>query len=173
MNGLTETTTFNNRLQVSGITAAVNGQGPPLSLAYSYCPDYSASCASNNGNLWQQIITRQNTPQGATQSWIEQYGHDGVNRLLTASEGSSSWSQTYNYDAFGNRAVSGTIPNLDWTPTDILKFTNNQWIRGAGDHYDTAGYMKTIASASSTGTPSSAFTFDAENRMISSNMMNL
>ena len=88
------------------------------------------------------------------------FSYDAFNRLWTAAEtgGSSEWSQTYGYDAFGNRAVTGGyIPNSGLTPTAIAQFTNNQWL-GTGVSYDLAGNQKTL--------PSRTFTYDAENRVI-------
>src|SRR5690349_3393594 len=89
----------------------------------------------------------------------EHFSYDAVNRLCTATEaGSGGWSQTYGYDAFGNRAVTaGYIPNSGLTPTAIAQFTNNQWL-GSGVSYDAAGNQKAL--------PSRSFTYDAENRVI-------
>jgi len=163
-NGTTETTNFNNRLQVYSMAAT--GTGVSLSLGYSYCADYSSSCTTNNGNVFQQTITRSGT------TWTQQFTYDGVNRLQTAAE-LSSWSQNYNYDNYGNRIVSsGTKPNPDWTPTDLTKYnSSNQWVRGNGDQYDVGGNMIKIASNTSPGVASSTFTYDAENRLTSANMM--
>src|SRR5258708_917123 len=49
-NGVAETTTFNNRLQVQTISAAT-ASSTLLTLGYAYCPNGGPTCATNNGNL--------------------------------------------------------------------------------------------------------------------------
>jgi YD repeat-containing protein len=142
-NGLLESTTFNSRLQPIQIAA-----GSLLTLGYVY------TSGSNNGNVASTSIVRPGLSLSQT------FSYDATNRLWTAVEtgGSSEWSQTYGYDAFGNRAVTaGYIPHSGLTPTAIAQFTNNQWL-GSGVSYDAAGNQKTL--------PSRSFTYDAENRVI-------
>ena len=122
--------------------------GSLLSLGYGY------NSGSNNGNVASATIARPSL------SLSQSFTYDAANRLLTASEtgGSGDWSQTYGYDAFGNRAVTaGYIPNSCCTPTAVAQFTNNQWL-GTGVSYDAAGNQKAL--------PSSSFSYDAENRVI-------
>ncbi len=73
-------------------------------------------------------------------------------------ETSGQANQTYGYDQFGNRTVSGWIPYAGQTPTSGASFPNNQWAAGNGVTYDAAGNQTGITSANRT------FTFDAENR---------
>ncbi len=74
--------------------------------------------------------------------------------------GSSEWNQTYSYDQWGNRAVSGNyIPNAYATPSALAQYSNNQWL-GPSAAYDGAGNQTSL--------PSRTFTYDAENRVIAS-----
>lgn len=97
---------FHNLQQLSGITFT-GAQSWTASMSYdrtTNCPANAAQC--NNGNLMSATL------QGRAQT----YTYDAINRLKTAGEG-SSWSQTFVYDASGNRAVV-LGPNTDGaTPT--------------------------------------------------------
>ena len=93
---------------------------------------------------------------------------DPSNRISTASE-DSGWTQNYAYDQYGNRAVSGYMPNANMTPSALAQFTNNHWIRGTGDVYDSSGNQTGLASNNAPSLSSATMTYDAENRMITSN----
>jgi YD repeat-containing protein len=127
-----------------------------LSLNYYSCPCNRTSCATNNGNLQSSGLA---VPLNVTQA----FGYDKVNRLTSAQEtggGSSEWNQTYTYDQWGNRAVSGNyIPNAYATPAALTQYSNNQWL-GTDASYDNNGNQNSL--------PSRAFTYDAENRLITS-----
>ncbi len=93
------------------------------------------------------------------------FQYDGLNRLTSATEATNvatpvtQWKQEYSYDQWGNRAVSGFIPNPYATPTALTQYANNQWY-GSGVGYDLAGNQSSL--------PSRTFTYDAENRVIAS-----
>ena len=70
-NSLIETTTYNPRLQETGITA-----GSLLTLGYGYCS------TNNNGNVLSESITDGSTNATFSQGYI----YDGVNRLELAAE---------------------------------------------------------------------------------------
>jgi RHS repeat-associated protein len=147
-NGVTETTTYNNRLQAQQIQA-----GSLLTLGYGYG-------TANNGNVQSQTITRGGSV------WAQTYGYDGVNRLTSASEaGTGTWSEGYGYDAFGNRWLASRLglPGVTAeTPTGQSWYANtpvNNQVVGWG--YDGAGNLASIAG----GVRSSSY--DAENRMTS------
>ena len=77
--------------------------------------------ASNNGNLLGQRI------RTGTLDLRQAYSYDSLNRLTGASEsgGGTAWSQTYAYDRFGNRAVTGTAsyrPQATLTPQALTSF---------------------------------------------------
>ena len=69
--------TDNERLQPSSITAS-SGGSVLLGLNYNYKPNNDAT--KNNGNLWQQTISR---------------------------SGGGSWTQTYGYAELGGRVLAG------------------------------------------------------------------
>ena len=157
-NSVVETTSYSaNRQQATGVTAA-SGAGTLLSLGYSYCATYAATCSSNNGNVWQQTMAR---PAG---SWTQAYGYsDGLNRLNSVAETGigTGWSEGYTYDAFGNRWVSSTNEQTltAETPTASSWFGSNNRIIGWG--YDSAGNITSVSSMQR------MFTYDAENRQTS------
>ena len=134
--------------------------GTQLTLQYYYCPNGGSSCTSNNGNLLRQRIT---TPALAlTQDYTYT---DGFNRLTSGTETNSQqqvmWSQTYQYDAYGNRAVTaGYIPYPGLTPTSLSQFTQNR-VTGSEISYDNAGNLLSMPG-------SRGYSYDAENRVKSS-----
>ena len=67
-------------------------------------PNCSASgSANNNGNVLRQMI------QAPSLSLTQVFTYDALNRLASGSEsgGGTAWTQTYGYDQYGNRAVTG------------------------------------------------------------------
>ncbi len=117
-------------------------------LTYNYGPS-----STNNGNLRSQTILA----LAKTQT----YTYDPLNRLKTADE-PRDWSQTYDYDRFGNRAVTaGYLPNPTLTPQSLSAFdpTTN---RLTASQYDAAGNQTRDAAART-------FTYDAENRQVTFN----
>jgi len=164
----------NSRLQITGVrlglassgTYCQNGQGgsgssgDPLVLNFSY-----GSSRYNNGNVTSQtIVTSQHL--NVTQN----YTYDAYDRLASAAEG-SFWLQTYGYDAYGNRWVdpnhSTGITLMPFTPlgSNYFDSSNNNRLSfpsstGVAVSYDLTGNL--------TGIGGSTYTYDAENRQISS-----
>src|SRR6202011_2440933 len=106
-NGLLETTGYNARLQPLSIGATLGGASY-LGLQYRYCPDFSDvdaqhTCSANNGNMWRQIVGFDAIGPASGFAETQTYTYDRLNRLTGAS--AAGWSQTYLYDAFGNRAL--------------------------------------------------------------------
>ena len=101
---------------------------------------------------------------------------DPAKRLSLASE-TSGWAQTYNYDAFGNRAVAAGsyMPNEGFTPSgtvaSVFPASNNRLVRGAGDSYDGAGNQTAWATVPPSAS-GSWFTYDGENRLLTANVAN-
>jgi RHS repeat-associated protein len=160
LGALTEQTCYNNRLQAVGIRLGsgamplCGNSADVLNLSFNY------GTTNNNGNLLSQTIMR----PGST--WTESYTlYDGMNRLTSAAEG-TAWSQTYLYDGYGNRAVSGTstIPNPYATATAITQFANNRWL-GTGAAYDNNGNQ--------TALPARSYAYDGENRLASTQGPNI
>lgn len=158
-NGEWEHTNFNNRLQPTQIGLGTSGTDSSI-LRLDY--EYTSSCQTgNNGNVLKQTITA--TGLSLTQN----YCYESLNRLSSASENSgSNWTQNYDYDRYGNRAVnpsSTLIPSPTLTPQSLNNFstaTNRITLSGFG--YDAAGNLKNDPT-----TAANAMVYDAENRQVS------
>jgi len=108
-NGLVETALYNNRQQMTSLTA-IKDAVPRLTLGYGY------PTGQNNGNLASQSIA------DTTGSWQQTYTYDSFNRLTHAAE-ANSWSETSSYDRWGNRWVSASSFPLNLaTPTAATQF---------------------------------------------------
>ena len=153
---LTETWTYNNRLQPSAITVGTGGSAFGASLYY--CPSKAASCTTNNGNLRTATLTVPSVDQNFT--------YDHLNRLSTAAEG-SNWSRNYGYDNYGNRWVSvnssGGVTLDPFTPVAASNFDTSNRLQIQNSDYDAAGNQKQIGGY--------AFVSDAENRLVSSTQL--
>jgi len=115
---------------------------------------------------------------------VQNYTYDSVNRLNSTTE-EGVWSQSYAYDAFGNRWVSSssgvtvsalTPTNENWyerdvnnTPTNRLAGTNNYDPRGNltvhGSHTLTYDGEDRLVAASG-ATPSAKYEYDGEGRRV-------
>ena len=139
-NGLYETTTYNSRLQNTGVSL-----GTTLGGTQTWSLTNSFGTTQNNGNLIQQTIQA----PGMANPINQYFGYDTLNRLLLASENpssstkpvcpdaASSWCQVYSYDAFGNRAIPSQS-NLSISPLQPVAFnTASNQITGTGWAYDT------------------------------------
>jgi RHS repeat-associated protein len=167
-NGLIEHTTYNSRLQPVeiglGTTPTATNR---LKLEYNYGVLVSGSLdtTQNNGDVQSQTTT----VPGLTLPIIQTFEYDQLNRLSLAREtnnGTQSWQQVYAYDHFGNRSfTSGTtlpsVLNNQTNPT--VNPANNQLSSDASYaySYDEAGNL--------IGVPGYTYTFDAENRIATSN----
>jgi len=167
-NGLFEHTNFNARLQPTQIGLGTTTTGATSISVLGL--DYSFGTTNNNGNVLSQTITVPNG-SGGTVSMIQNYSYDQVNRLSVATEtvgGSSQWSQTYNYDVFGNRWVNSStgyqLSLLTPTATNHINSLNNRSQMGSS-HYDPAGNLDIDATGST-------FTYDGENRQVTATIIN-
>ena len=149
---LFENWTYNDRLQPTLISLGPTaGSTTTASFAFHYCAS-GTICSANNGNVLNQGIN----PLGPS----DVYTYDGVNRVQSATEG-TSWTQNFAYDAFGNRAVVATstyIPNTGFTPqvpssTSTLPYASNRW---SGATYDGSGNLSALNGFT--------YSYDAENR---------
>ncbi len=154
----------NSRLQISGVRlSAAHGatqnnctsSNDLLNLSLTY-----GAANGNNGNLTtEQILKPLNTS--------ETFTYDAYNRISTASEGTGpAWSQTYNYDQYGNRWVASVNLSLySFTPTSSAAYNSSNRLTtqfNTNMAYDNAG--------NETGIGGYLFTYDAENRQYSSSI---
>jgi RHS repeat-associated protein len=150
---------FNARLQMVGMRVGAGASAlsdcayvagsDQIHLSYGYG-------SSNNGNVQSQTIF----PLGATQS----YFYDNVNRLTQMQEGANV--ESYGYDRWGNRWVSGRAGTLPAVPTGVpvgegAYLTNNRIGPGSAcgptGVYDCAGNLRDLL-----GTTAD---YDGENRV--------
>lgn len=165
-NGLIEQVNWNDRSQPIQMQATKSGNAR-LTLGFYPCASLGTQCSSgNNGSLQGQTIS---VP--GTSLLMQTYGYDNLNRLTSAQEtgGPAGWSQSYGYDARGNRWLSGNSglgqdQGLE-TPTASTWYSNSTVInRVNGWSYDSAGNLTAIY-----GIPTStrSFSYDGENRQVS------
>ena len=165
-NGISETYSWNDRLQQTGIQA-----GSLLNLHFYPCDSGNTSCSNNNGNIWRETVQ---TP-GMSGTATQEYRYDGANRLVLAVENPASavtasstctglgntWCQQYGYDTSANRWVSQNnaagFTLSTTTPTGSANFDARNRLNVNGSAFDSAGNMQGIAGY--------GFTYDAENRM--------
>jgi RHS repeat-associated protein len=159
--GITESYTYNNRLELTAIQAT-SSAGTPLNLAYSYV-------TGNNGNIATQT---NNVSSGRTQ----RYTYDSLNRLLTAQAQSASggdcWGQSFGNGGPPSTMATDALANLFYTssikcsspaPQYTMNTANNNQFTGTGISYDSDGDM--------TADTAYSYTYDAENRIITANGM--
>ena len=141
--------------QTPGLTTLFK-LGTAAGLNNKFQLEYNFSGTNNNGNLQSHVIRQ----PGKT--WTQTYAYDNVNRLSSAIE-SGGWWQTYGYDRFGNRWVSGSgnmqfaDPHEATGPANINGSTNQLFVNGSW--YDAAGNQRYFAPYT--------LDYDAENRIIS------
>ena len=142
-----------------GLTNNCGSSSDVLNLTMTY-----GSAGANNGNLTGEGFA-------APLSTSETFSYDAYNRIGLAYEGPNqgsnctSWSQTYNYDAYGNRWVTAPcgFTLYQFTPESDAYTSNNQLpntFNGAG--YDNNGNQTAMGLFS--------FTYDAENRQYTSSI---
>jgi YD repeat-containing protein len=120
-------------------------------------PGCGAAGTTNNGNVQRQLI------QAPSLNLTQVFTYDSLNRLASANEsgGTGPWTQTYGYDRYGNRAVTGAgdyIPAPALTPTSTAAYT------ASTNRRNSAGYTYDLAGNMTNETSTRTMTFDAENR---------
>jgi len=81
-NGVTETHSWNDRLQQVGISVGpASSPGSIVALNFYPCDQGAISCGTNNGNIWRKKIGI----GGATQA-DQEYRYDSLNRVTVAAE---------------------------------------------------------------------------------------
>ena len=165
-NGFTEETCYNNMQQPFVIRQrrALATSCQTGTASDSYDVGYFAftfPATTNNGNIAGQTIQYAASGSYSPMTFQQSYGYDGVNSLSNVTEtgGGPTWSQSFGYDAVGNRWLSGGAQIDPTTPiTDV--FNSNNQINATG--YDAKGNQQTNGGYT--------FTYDAENRLITTNM---
>ena len=142
-NGLWEQRRYNARLQptqiglgtttATGGTLVATGTTPSAGLLLL---DYSYGTISNNGNVLSQQIR-----VGDSLDLMQAYTYDELNRLKTSREtgNGTTWSQTYTYDLYGNRAVTAGRNYGSHEALTAFNASNNRLLGGAA--YDGAGNL--------------------------------
>ena len=178
-NGLWEYHEFNSRLQkhrsrLGTVRAPTQTANTLLDIQLNFPGQ------NNNGNPSNQVI------RTAGREWTQNYGYDGVNRLTSASEigddYTNGFNETYNYDAFGNRWVTGTSPGTDnQQPSQESNYNpaNNRLAPGNPGPYDPVGNLTTfgpftltydqeghVVTASGGANGSAAFAYDGDGRRV-------
>jgi hypothetical protein len=77
---ITETYSWNDRLQQTGITAS-NGTSKLLALNFYPCDGGNTACSNNNGNIWRETVSNPGLTFAA-----QEYRYDNLNRLVLATE---------------------------------------------------------------------------------------
>ena len=125
-NALWEQRRYNRRLQPTQIglgTARTTAATLDTATSPRLLLDYSYGTTTNNGNVASQQI------RVGTLDLTQSYAYDKLNRLTGATErrsGTETWSQTYQYDVYGNRAVTagrnhGSTPGPDAVGPDLVQ----------------------------------------------------
>lgn len=153
-NTLVEQSCLNTRMEPLAIrlgtlsTTNCANSSDTLNVSYTYA-------SSDNGNVLTQTINRPGFT--AAQSYTAT-PYDGVNRLKKVQETGpgTTWSESYSYDAFGNRWVTNPTPPTTETPIAQSWYSTSNKITGWG--YDGSGNVTSVLGMQR------AFTYDAENR---------
>ncbi len=157
--GITESYTYNNRLQITGVQAT-SSTGTALNLAYSYV-------SGNNNNI---AVQTNNVTSGRTQT----YTYDPLNRLLTAqaqaTSGGDCWGQSFGSGGPPPTMATDALANLFYvtatkcsSPQPRFTVNGNNQFTGTGISYDPAGDV--------TADSAYTYTYDAENRIITATGM--
>jgi len=145
--GVTESFTYNNRLQLVTHTAS-SSNGTVLNHSYSY----DLGGGANNGNI-ASITNNLNT--GRTQNFT----YDYMNRLASAqsqaTSGADCWGDTYGYDRYGNLLIM--TPTQCSSPSLSVTVNSSNQITNTGFSYDASGNL--------TNDGANAYSWDAENRL--------
>ncbi len=158
-NQLWEHTAFNSRLQPTEIklgTSPIASTEPDrLKLQYGY------GTTANNGNVLSQTITVPTINSVTGFSATHLYSYDSVNRVTSMMEAGAT-SQSYDYDQYGNRAITaGYVADPALTPQSLAAY-NAQTNRINAREYDLSGNI--TRNYQTTG---HTYSYDAENRMVS------
>ncbi|MBX7136308.1 MAG: hypothetical protein K1X67_26865, partial [Fimbriimonadaceae bacterium] len=148
-NPLTQTTTFNNRLQPTGVSVLKG------STLWNMVLEYTDAGTNNNGNVRRQTV---NAAGAGGISYMQSYTYDRFNRLELVTE-NPSLKRKFGCDRVGNCWVDrnnspGFAPE-NFTPETLAAFDGANRMAGYG--YDLSGNQTAMGA--------NAMTYDAENRL--------
>jgi RHS repeat-associated protein len=168
--GITESYTYNNRLQVASIRVTSTA-ATPLDLSFGYLEQFCGfGCNYYNSGI---VVTQtNNAASGRTQN----YTYDPLTRLLTAQSAATSggdcWGQSFGNGGPPSTMAADALANLFYTssincsspaPQYTMNTSNNNQFTGTGISYDAAGNM--------TADTAFTYTYDAENRIVTATGM--
>ena len=142
-NGASQSGTYNNRLQLTGITATVSSTAV-MDFAYGY-----GTSSQNTGRVLSRVDDIQ--PEHSAN-----YAYDSIHRLqqVTGGDG-SSWGIAWTFDAWGNRLTQTPLGMATGkVGSQTLAYSNN---RNTSFTYDAAGNQ--------TNDGLHNYTFNAENQI--------
>jgi RHS repeat-associated protein len=159
--GITETRTYNSRLQLTAIQAVANSSSTTvLDLAYSYP-------TGNNGNISTQT-------NNETSNRTQTYTYDSLNRLLTAQSNATSggdcWGQSFGNDATPPTLATDALANLFYTSSTKCSSPAPQFTGDGSNHISTPGFSYDSA-GNNTADAQWSYTYDAENRIVTASGM--
>ena len=163
-NGALETREYNTRWQARTVKVT-QGQTSLLELQYRYCADEAEACAVNNGNVASQRVVH------AGLNALTSYEYDSLNRLKKATDLGNQYQQVFDYDRYGNRALTagwnpygnmaaGALSAYDGGKNQVIALAET--VNGTSYtafQYDARGNLLTQVGGR-------AYTYDAENRMV-------
>jgi len=146
--GLTESRTYNNRLEITGISAS-SSAGTALGLAYGYT---NTNHSTNNGEI---VSVTNSVDSGRTEAMT----YDDLGRISAASSqatsGADCWGQGFTIDAVAN--LTG-ITTTQCSSTSLSAAVNQNNQLTTSYSYDAAGSL--------TNEGSNVYTYNAENEIV-------
>jgi RHS repeat-associated protein len=140
-NHLLESASFNNRLQVTELDLGHSTAGDLWKLGYEYGElreNGDVDPSTNTGNIGKQTLTVPGV------IFVQRYSYDSLYRLTSAKETageSETWSQTFDYDRYGNRIDFHESINGSHTPRTAPEIdpATNRFSSHDDFHYDHNG----------------------------------
>jgi RHS repeat-associated protein len=161
-NAVTETNSYNNRLQPTQFQAVSPVPLTLLNLSFSY----DQGGGKNNGNVVQIANNRDSTRSVA-------YTYDQLNRLSTAKTyQATTWGNSYSYDPWSNllqmTVTQGTAQSLSVIVNSNNQITTPAFNYDAAGHvtWDTVNSMKYDAEGRMNPTTGTIYTYDGNDRRV-------
>jgi RHS repeat-associated protein len=162
-NGATESFGYSDDLLQLTSQTVTKGSNTLLSLSYGYGAGAGQMGSGTTSGNSGQLVSVSGTING--QGRNQAFTYDNVGRLVTAT-GWGAWARRFDYDRYGNRtavwdAVSGgnQLQNTALEQVGGIKTNRIASVNGTAFNYDASGNV--------TGDGARAYTYDAENRIVS------